>query len=55
MLYLVVLMPEIFMDELMSFLLDLSHSVLFVYVIYMCIYIFLNRIIFVNTVSVIIL
>lgn len=26
MLYLVVLMPEIFMDELMSFLLDLSHE-----------------------------
>lgn len=54
MLYLVVLMPEIFTDELMSFLLDLSHNVLFAYVIYIYIY-FFNRIIFVNTISVIIL
>lgn len=43
MLYLVVLMPEIFMDELMSFLLDLSHNVLFAYVIYIYIYFFLTE------------
>ena len=47
-------MPEIFMDELVSFLLDLSHCVLFAYVREREI-LFLDRIIFVNTVSVIIL